>query len=931
MPGFFTKKQTESKSRPNGKNYSCVSCGLYKDCKTPKMQVSGGFKKGILNIGTSPSKIDDRHGEPFKDKFGKYLESAYKKHGIDLYEDCLNTNAINCLSSSKPTQYQIESCRKFIIKAIETYKPKVIVLFGGSALISVIGNQWKKDLGSIFKWQGWQIPDQDFNAWICPTFSPSFVMNSKNKVESVLWNKDLNKVAELVNTPLRIHKEPEIIYLKKDLTIFDSIIDGEVVIDYEGTGLKPHAKGHKITTISVAVNVDFVYVFMVPKKRKHLQPFLDLMKRKEVGKIAQNMKYEDIWTNVIFGITIQNWVWDTMLASHIIDNRKSITSLKFQTYIQFGIADYDSEISPYLKAKDEKNTNALNQIDELIKRKGGKKMLMKYCALDSIFEFRLAQLQRKIINRKQPKGSKFGSNVVDAYKLFHDGALAFSRSEQHGLHIDVELLEIQKKKLTKHIKRIETKIYESKFYKDWNKYTKGKPSLNSPDQLSKYLYNTLNIKPYKLTKTGKGSTDIDSLKMLGIPALKLMLKRSSYLQLRDTFLNGIHREQVDGILHFFLNLHLVVTYRGSSSKINFQNLPNRDEYQMEMIRSCIIPSKGNQLFEMDFSGIEVAVGAAYHKDPKMIEYVSDPKSDMHGDMAEQIFMIDKFDINKHKEHNTLRKCAKNSFVFPEFYGSYYKSCAEYICRDWTELPARKWKKKDGIFIDSDTTIGNHLISKGIKSYDNFINHLQEIEKDFWGNRFKVYDEWKQDQWKMYQKYGYIPLKTGFVCSALMGERNVGNSPIQGTAFHCLLWTYIEVEKELMLRNLKTKPIGQIHDAIVFDLYPPELHEVHRIVQQIGTIKLPEAFKWLNVPLRIKAELCPVDGSWAEREDWNPEIYYYFHDKSNCLYSSYNDPNIEVNPNGYEVEHLTKKEAVKLAKRFEYTIDKTGYVLEDLPF
>jgi DNA polymerase I-like protein with 3'-5' exonuclease and polymerase domains len=70
-------------------------------------------------------------------------------------------------------------------------------------------------------------------------------------------------------------------------------------------------------------------------------------------------------------------------------------------------------------------------------------------------------------------------------------------------------------------------------------------------------------------------------------------------------------------------------------------------------------------------------------------------------------------------------------------------------------------------------------------------------------------------------------------------------------------------------KLKSKIIGQIHDAIVFDLYPPELLIIHEMVQRIGTIELREAYKWINVPLVIETELCPIDHSWAEKEEWKP--------------------------------------------------------------
>ena len=58
---------------------------------------------------------------------------------------------------------------------------------------------------------------------------------------------------------------------------------------------------------------------------------------------------------------------------------------------------YDSEVGPYLKATNEETKeygdNAINRIDELIAKPGGKEKLLKYCALDSLYEYRVAQAQ----------------------------------------------------------------------------------------------------------------------------------------------------------------------------------------------------------------------------------------------------------------------------------------------------------------------------------------------------------------------------------------------------------------------------------------------------------------------------------------------------------------------------------------------------------
>ena len=398
MKGFFTAKQTESKSRPDGKTYSCASCGLYKNALSPKMRAYGEFKKEILNIGEAPGEVEDKRGIPWQGKSGRLLKKVYRRLGIDLFEDCLNVNAVLCRPMDKtgnnrpPTNLEIDCCRKSILQIIDDCQPKVIVLFGGSALYSALGKRWKRDLGGISKWRGFTIPDRDFKAWVCPTFHPSYVERSDGGEVETIWAQDLGQAIKKVNEPLPLFKKPRITVLT-DLTPLKDIKCSLVAFDYETTGIKPHAPGHRIVCASVAVSEDECFVFMMPKNKKDRQPFIDLLADRSIGKMAHNIKFEETWSVVRLRQPVANWEWDSMMAAHILDNRPGVTSLKFQTYINFGIIDYESEVSPYLKAVDSKNGNALNRIFEADEKK-----LMEYCSLDSIYEYRLAMWQIKIIN-----------------------------------------------------------------------------------------------------------------------------------------------------------------------------------------------------------------------------------------------------------------------------------------------------------------------------------------------------------------------------------------------------------------------------------------------------------------------------------------------------------------------------------------------------
>ena len=934
MQGFFTKKETESKTRPDGKVLSCISCGRHKNCNTPKMQVSGDFRKGILNVGIQPNKMEDSRGESFISKEWNYLKNFYNTLGINLQKDCLNTYAVRCNSETNPTGYEIDSCRRFLQKTIDKYKPKLIIFFGDAGLYSLIRNRWKKDLGSIDKWTGYVIPDQDLGCWLAPMPDLYSVINSKSEVEKVIFEQYLEKAVSYLSKPFPTYKEPEIIYLENDLSELNKITSGQIAFDYETTGVKPHAKGHRIVCASVAVNADKVYTFMMPETRRGRKPFTDLLQNKNVRKIAQNMKFEDTWTNVRLKAPVNNWFYDTMQASHIINNKKGVTGLKFQTYVQFGIIDYDSEVSPYLQSIESKNANAPNRVLELVEKPQGKEKLLKYCALDSIYEYRLAELTRKEMLGTQGLSSisPIVSDFPNAYRLIHEGVLALAKAERQGLRIDTVYAERTKKRLTKKIETLEKEFFESKFYKHWQHTVKGKINLNSGDQLGKFLYGVKKIKPLKTTETGKGSTDEEALRLLQIPELDMLINRSKLMKLRDTYLDAFLREQVDGYLHPFYNLHLVQTFRSSSDSPNFQNIPKRDKEAMQIVRKALYARPGHQLLEMDYSGIEVAIAACYHKDKNMIKYITDPTSDMHGDMAKQIFKIEKFDRNN-PDHSTLRGAAKNTFVFPQFYGDYYRNNAIGMCSSWLQLPQKKWNGKEGIQLDG-LPISKHLISVGLKSFEDFVGHIKNIEKHFWTKRFPDYAKWKETHYNWYLENGYISLKTGFVCKGVMGKNDVINYPVQGAAFHCLLWTLTELTNRMEALGLQSKIVGQIHDAIVFDIYPPELQQVYYLAIEIGTKEILKKFPWIIVPLSMEAELCPVDRSWAEKSKWKLEtkskkekqIFYYYHAESGSLWESYNDFEEEGNPDGC-TEQIEKEQFFKrFLEEGGYT-DINGKVIE----
>jgi len=378
----------------------------------------------------------------------------------------------------------------------------------------------------------------------------------------------------------------------------------------------------------------------------------------------------------------------------------------------------------------------------------------------------------------------------EAYQLLHEGSLALAEAELNGIRIDVEYCEKMKRKLGKRIDLYTKQLLETKLGKTWQKAYGRNINFNSDDQLRSVLFDHLCVKSKKLTKKNKEATDAESLEGFKVEGIDLLIKRRKASKNKDTYIEGLLREQVDGILHTIFSLVIAITYRSSSSYVNFQNQPNRDLESMNLIRGAIYPLKGFQNLGIDYSGIEVATGCFYHKDPQMIKYVTDPTTDMHKDMAIQLYKLDSLDkSHKGTEHNpgekNLRQGGKNGFVFPEFYGDYFVHCAENL-----------WKWAKNVILKNGIPIADHLKAQGIGTLKKFTEHVEAVEKDFWENRFRVYNRWKEEWYQSYLEKGYFDMLTGFRCQGIMNKKQICNSPIQGTAFHLLLWSFTEMNRQL---------------------------------------------------------------------------------------------------------------------------------------
>jgi DNA polymerase I len=453
----------------------------------------------------------------------------------------------------------------------------------------------------------------------------------------------------------------------------------------------------------------------------------------------------------------------------------------------------------------------------------------------------------------------------EGYELLQNGAIALAAVEANGIRIDLPLLQSTKVRLEKQIRILGEELQQDKVWRIWRQEYGSKAKLTSYKQLAEILYRKLNFTVTSQTESGADSANDEALQKIDHPFVQKISRFYRYNKALGTFLKGIEKEIApDGRLHPAYLLHTARSMRSSSSEPNFQNFPVRDKEIAQIIRDLFIASPKSVLVENDFKGIEVALSASYHKDPNFISYINTPGKDMHRDMAAQIYGLNPDQVSKDARYG-----AKNKFVFPQFYGDYYLSCAQAL---W------EWIDKGNLTGPGGTSLKGWMKSTlGIKELGacdpeqdpeegTFEAHLQEVEHDFWNKRFRIYGKWKRSWYDLYLEKGHFDMLTGFRIEGFYNRKQVCNYPIQGSAFHCLLWSLIRINKILAKHQMRSKVVGQIHDSLLGDVRIRELRDYLEIVEQVTTVDLRKHYDWLIVPPEIEYEISPPGASWfAKRE------------------------------------------------------------------
>jgi DNA polymerase len=160
----------------------CRDCPLWEHA-TQVVFGEGDARARVMLVGEQPGDAEDRAGHPFIGPAGRILDQALAEAGIDR-ERTYVTNAVKHFKweprgkrrlHKTPAQREIDACRQWLEREIETVRPAVVVCLGATAAKSLLGPRFRitQERGRVQRREG--MPD------LVPTFHPSYLLRLKDR------------------------------------------------------------------------------------------------------------------------------------------------------------------------------------------------------------------------------------------------------------------------------------------------------------------------------------------------------------------------------------------------------------------------------------------------------------------------------------------------------------------------------------------------------------------------------------------------------------------------------------------------------------------------------------------------------------------------------------------------------------------------------
>ncbi|VEG12359.1 DNA polymerase I [Moraxella cuniculi] len=436
-----------------------------------------------------------------------------------------------------------------------------------------------------------------------------------------------------------------------------------------------------------------------------LSGFKQVLEDPAIGKIGQHLKY-DAHIFMKYGIKLNNWQSDTMLASYVINAAATRHSM-------------DALAKHYL---------GVDTITfEAVAGKGAKQISFDKVAIDTAANY--ACEDADITFRLFSIFNQYLQDDTTAAKLLHQlelpTAKILTQMEHDGILIDRDFLGRLSVEFDKQIMALEH---------DAERIAKEAFNLASPKQLGEILFEKLGIKGGKKTKTGQYSTSESVLANIDHPLVDVVLNHRSLSKLKSTYTDALAKAaDKTNRVHTSYHQALTSTGRLSSSDPNLQNIPIRTDTG-RLIREAFIAPPDRLILAADYSQIELRLMAHFSGDDSLIDAFRQ-NLDIHTATAAEIMGKDISQVS-----NLERRAAKavnfgllygmSAFGLAKQLGVERGVAQDYIKRYFARYPAindymqntKDMAKQHGYV---QTILGRKLYSPDINSSNRMVRDAAE--------------------------------------------------------------------------------------------------------------------------------------------------------------------------------------------------------------
>lgn len=346
-------------------------------------------------------------------------------------------------------------------------------------------------------------------------------------------------------------------------------------------------------------------------------------------------------------------------------------------------------------------------------------------------------------------------------------------------------------------------------------------NINSPKQVWEILFDKLALPKWKKTKTGY-SVNADVLWELAheFEIAQMIVDYRHYSKLLSTYIEWLSELlDDDDFLHTNYNQTIASTWRLSSTNPNLQNIPSSNGIAWVIREAFISRFENGNILAIDYSQVEVRILAILSWDENLLSaFISG--EDIHHKTANFLF-----------PNKTITSSERKIAKAVNFWVIYW------ISSFWLSqmIGISMWEAKT-------------YINKFFESYPKVRIFLDNIIKDCEKNNFVETIFWRKryinginDLNKMVKSWA---------------EREATNMPIQWTSADIIKLAMIESQNFIEKNNLKSVMIMQVHDELVFDVFPGEEEilkkEISNIMENILTDK----------PIKLKTD-AKIGKNWRE--------------------------------------------------------------------